>query len=164
MAHIFSACKELRDPARPGGLGQSLQLCPHWQVSPGLGSSGRERPTTAPRPVLLTCCALSQAFDLALSSAWDTLPLCAVWKDLFMPRSSLLCLIQEALLLPPPFASPDCLGLGVASSRQGMSVSGKVLHCPTWGLLCGRMWGSRSRRRGTGSAGQGPCPRGLCVG
>lgn len=32
-----------------------------------------------------------------------------------------------------------------------------------WGC-CGRMWGSRSRSRGTGSTGQGPFPQGLCVG
>ena len=121
IAHIFLACKQLRDLAWAGGLGQSLQPCP--QGSSVLGSS------------LVLC--------LGLPSPRGT-----SGKPL-IPRSS-LCLLQEALLVPsneapaPPLSSPLA---PVQPARGwgwlGLGDSGKALQCPTRGCCWGNRWGSR---------------------
>lgn len=118
IALIFLACKQLRDLAWAGGLGQSLQPCP--QGSSVLGSS------------LVLC--------LGHPSPWRT-----SGKPL-IPRSSLR-LLQEALLVPsneapaPPLSSPSAPVQTTGGwGWLDLGDSRKALQCPTLGCCWGSMW------------------------
>ena len=138
IAHIFLACKQLRDLAWARGLGQSLQPCP--QGSSVLGSS------------LVLC--LGHPSPRRTSG-----------KPL-ISRSS-LCLLQEALLVPsneapaPPLSSPSAPVQTTGGwGWLGLGDSRKALQCPTWGCCWGSVWGSRWNSGSTGCSGWGPSPRG----